>query len=58
VFEYLHLAVRSLFQIEPAGAIATSRLMKSLFVLHGVVMLDLIALTLSRAIGLASGGDA
>jgi len=32
--------------------------MKSLFVLHGVVMLDLIALTLSRAIGLASGGDA
>ena len=58
VFEYLHLAVRSLFQIEPAGAIATSRLMKSLFVLHGVVMLDLIALTLSRAIGLASGGNA
>lgn len=58
VFEYLLLAVRSLFQIEPAGAIATSRLMKSLFVLHGVVMLDLIALTLSRAIGLASGGGA
>jgi hypothetical protein len=30
--------------------------MKTLFVIHGVMMLDLVALTLSRAIGLASGG--
>jgi hypothetical protein len=37
---------------------ATTRIMKSLFVLHGVVMLNLIALTLSRAIGLATGGTA
>ncbi|MCS5690393.1 hypothetical protein NZK33_00145 [Cyanobium sp. FGCU-6] len=58
VFDYLLLSVRSLLQLEPAGAIATTRLMKSLFVLHGVVMLNLIALTLSRAIGLATGGTA
>jgi hypothetical protein len=32
--------------------------MKTLFVVHGVVMLNLMALTLSRAIGLASGGNA
>jgi hypothetical protein len=30
--------------------------MKTLFVVHGIMMLDLVALTLSRAIGLASGG--
>jgi hypothetical protein len=30
--------------------------MKTLFVIHGIMMLDLVALTLSRAIGLASGG--
>jgi hypothetical protein len=58
VFDYLLLSVRSLLQLEPAGATATSRLMKTLFVLHGVVMLNLMALTLSRAIGLASGGNA
>ena len=58
VFDYLLLSVRSLLQLEPAGATATTRLMKSLFVLHGVVMLNLIALTLSRAIGLATGGTA
>lgn len=56
VFEYFLIAVRSLLQFEPAGATATTRLMKCLFVLHGIVMLDLMALTLSRAIGLASGG--
>lgn len=56
VFEYFLMAVRSLLQFEPAGATATSRLMQCLFVLHGIVMLDLMALTLSRAIGLASGG--
>jgi|LakMenEpi03Aug12_release.lakeMendotaPanAssembly.Ray.scaffolds.fasta_scaffold171234_3 hypothetical protein len=58
VFDYLLLSVRSLLQLEPAGAMATTRIMKSLFVLHGVVMLNLIALTLSRAIGLATGGTA
>ncbi len=58
VFDYLLLSVRSLLQLEPAGATAITRLMKSLFVLHGVVMLNLIALTLSRAIGLATGGTA
>ncbi|MEB3332294.1 MAG: hypothetical protein VKI83_07385 [Synechococcaceae cyanobacterium] len=55
-FEYFHAAAMTLLQFEPTGATAASRLMKSLFVLHGVVMLDLVALTLSRAIGLASGG--
>jgi hypothetical protein len=30
--------------------------MKTLFVIHGIMMLDLVALTLSRAIALASGG--
>jgi hypothetical protein len=30
--------------------------MKVLFVMQGVAMMDLAALTLSRAIGLASGG--
>lgn len=53
-FEYFHISARALLQFEPTGAIASSRLMKTLFVLHGVVMLDLVALTLSRAIGLAS----
>jgi hypothetical protein len=46
----------TLLQFEQSGASATSRLMKTLFVIHGVMMLDLVALTLSRAIGLASGG--
>lgn len=54
-FEYFHVAAMTLLQFEPSGASAASRLMKSLFVLHGVVMLDLVALTLSRAIGLANG---
>jgi hypothetical protein len=30
--------------------------MKTLFIIHGIMMLDLVALTLSRAISLASGG--
>jgi hypothetical protein len=30
--------------------------MKTLFVIHGVMMLDLVALTLSRAIALAAAG--
>jgi len=55
-FDYFHISAMTLLQFEPSGATATSRLMKSLFVIHGIMMLDLVALTLSRAIGLASGG--
>lgn len=56
-FDYFLASARSLLQFEPTGATAVTRLMQSLFLLHGVVMLDLVALTLSRAIGLASGGS-
>ena len=55
-FEYVHASAITLLQFDPTVASPTSRLMKSLFVLHGVMMMDLVALTLSRAIGLASGG--
>lgn len=55
-FDYFHSAAMTLLQFEPSGATATSRLMKALFVLHGAMMLDLVALTLSRAISLTSGG--
>lgn len=55
-FDYFHLAVTMLLSFEPSGASASTRLMKTVFLVHGVVMLDLVALTLSRAIGLASGG--
>jgi hypothetical protein len=55
-FDYFYIATRTLLQFEPTGASGTSRLMKALFVIHGVMMLDLVALTLSRAISLASGG--
>ena len=55
-FDYYHASAMTLLQFEPSGAKPTSRLMKTLFVIHGVMMLDLVALTLSRAIGLASGG--
>jgi len=55
-FDYFHISAMTLLQFEQSGASATSRLMKTLFVIHGVMMLDLVALTLSRAIGLASGG--
>lgn len=54
-FDYFHIATRTLLQFEPSGAAAVSKTMKSLFILHGVLMLDLVALTLSRAISLASG---
>lgn len=54
-FDYFHISAMTLLQFEPSGATATSRLMKTLFVIHGIMMLDLVALTLSRAIGLASG---
>jgi hypothetical protein len=55
-FDYYYIATRTLLQFEPSGATAASRVMKALFVIHGVMMLDLVALTLSRAISLASGG--
>ena len=55
-FDYFHVSSMTLLQFEPSGATATSRLMKTLFVIHGAMMLDLVSLTLSRAIGLASGG--
>ena len=55
-FDYFYIAAVTLLQFEPSGSSANTRLMKSLFVLHGVVMLDLVALALSRAIGLAGGG--
>jgi hypothetical protein len=54
-FDYFHISSMTLLQFEPSGGTATSRLMKTLFVIHGAMMLDLVALTLSRAIGLASG---
>ena len=56
VFDYFYIATRTLLQFEPTGASAASRTMKALFVIHGIMMLDLVALTLSRAISLASGG--
>jgi hypothetical protein len=55
-FDYFYMAGITLLSFEPSGASASTRLMKTLFLVHGVVMLDLVALTLSRAIGLASGG--
>lgn len=55
-FDYFYIAAVTLLQFEPSGSSANTRLMKSLFVLHGLVMLDLVALALSRAIGLAGGG--
>lgn len=55
-FDYFHISAMTLLQFEQSGASATSRLMKTLFIIHGVMMLDLVALTLSRAIGLATGG--
>jgi len=56
-FEYVHAAAITLLQFDPTVASPRSRLMKGLFVLHGLMMMDLVALTLSRAIGLASSGS-
>ena len=53
-FDYFHIAANALLQFDPSGAKPLTRSMKALFVLHGLVMMDLVALTLSRAIGLAS----
>ena len=55
-FDYFYVATRTLLQFEPSGATAASRPMKTLFVIHGMMMLDLVALTLSRGISLASAG--
>ena len=55
-FAYFHASALTLLQFDPTVATAVSRLMKALFVLHGVMMMDLVGLTLSRAIGLASDG--
>ena len=52
-FDYFHAAANALLQFDPSGARALTRPMKALFVLHGLVMMDLVALTLSRAIALA-----
>ena len=55
-FDYFHISINTLLQFEPSGAKPLSKRMKALFNIHGVVMMDLVALTLSRAIGLATGG--
>lgn len=54
-FDYFHIASNTLLQFEPAGATPLTRVMKTLFVIHGIMMLDIVALTLSRAVSLASG---
>ncbi len=54
--DYFYASWMALLQFEPSGATPTTPLMKVLFVVQGVAMMDLVALTLSRAIGLASGG--
>lgn len=56
LFAYFHAAGQALVAFEPSAATPGTRLAKSLFLLHGVVMIDRVALTLSRAIGLASNG--
>lgn len=55
-FDYFQTSARTLLQFEPSGATALTRSMKALFILHGMMMMDLVALTLSRAVSLASGG--
>lgn len=55
-FDYFYSSAMALLQFEPKGATPLTRLMKVLFVLHGIIMLDLVALTLSRAVALTSGG--
>lgn len=55
-FDYFYSSAMALLQFEPKGATPLTRLMKVLFVVHGVIMLDLVALTLSRAVALTSGG--
>jgi hypothetical protein len=54
--DYFYASWMALLQFEPSEATPTTPLMKVLFVMQGVAMMDLAALTLSRAIGLASGG--
>jgi hypothetical protein len=55
--DYFYASWMALLQFEPSQATPITPLMKVLFVMQGVAMMDLEALTLSRAIGLASGGS-
>jgi len=54
--DYFYASWMSLLKFEPSGATPATPLMKVLVVVQGVAMMDLVVLTLSRAIGLASGG--
>ena len=54
--DYFYASWMSLLKFEPSGATPTTPLMKVLVLVQGVAMMDLVVLTLSRAIGLASGG--
>ena len=53
--DYFYASWMSLLKFEPSGATPTTPLMKVLVVVQGLAMMDLVVLTLSRAIGLASG---
>jgi hypothetical protein len=55
--DYFYASWMSLLKFEPSGATPTTPLMKVLVVVQGVAMMNLVVLTLSRAIGLASGGS-
>ena len=52
-FDYFYISAKQILVFESSGAVATTKLMKTLFLLHGLLMMDLIALTLSRAMSLA-----
>ena len=52
-FDYFYISAKQILVFESSGAIATTKLMKILFLLHGLLMMDLVALTLSRAMSLA-----
>jgi len=41
-FDYFHVSAMTLLQFEPSGATATSRLMKTLFVIHGAMMCSIL----------------
>jgi hypothetical protein len=53
--DYFYASWMSLLKFEPSGVTPTTPLMKLLVVVQGLAMMDLVVLTLSRAIGLASG---
>jgi hypothetical protein len=52
-FDYFYISAKQILVFESSGAVATTKLMKTLFLLHGLLMMDLVALTLSRAMSLA-----